>query len=190
WRARYRRISALLIDDIHLVAGKDRTQEELFWLFNLLLEAHRQMVFTSTKPLGELEGIEPRLVSRLEGGLVVDLGAPEREVRHAVVERLLTAKLESCDVELTAYLASRPADSVRAVQGLVQRVLNAAEVQQQPPTAALAKELLEGTVRPERRSTGMRTSGVVVPPGGGVRSREKMVWDWPDIGDRLIEDLR
>ncbi len=82
WRARYRRITALLLDDIHLIAGKDRTQEELFWLFNLLHEAARQMVFTSAVPLAQLTGIETRLLTRLEGGLVVELPLPEREVRR------------------------------------------------------------------------------------------------------------
>lgn len=190
WRARYRHISAFLLDDVQLIAGKERTQEELFWLFNLLQEGGRQMVFSCQVPLAELENVEPRLITRLEGGLVVDLTAPGREVRIAIVERLLQAKLGEGDPELAAYLADRPVDSVRSLQGLVQRVIVTAESQETPPTAALARKLLEGApAAPARRASAGRTSGVVTPLAS-VRSREKVVWDWPDVADRLIEDPR
>ena len=190
WRARYRSAAAFLLDDVHLVAEKDRTQDELFVLFNFLAEASRQMVFTSAVPLGEMAAVESRLRTRLEGGLVVDLPAPEREIRQQVIERLLQAKVGAVDPELAAYLGSRPVESVRAVQGLLQRVLNAAESQGATPTAALAREVLEGSVpRAPRKSGAVRTSGVLAP-ASGVRSREKIVWDWPDVGDRIVEEWR
>lgn len=191
WRARYRHADALLIDDVHLIAGKDRTQEELFVLFNLLHESSRQMIFTTSLPLAELEGVEPRLLTRLEGGLVVDLPAPDRELRQRAIERLLSAKLEAVDPEFGAYVAGRPAESMRAALGLVQRVLNAAEAKQVAPTAALAREVLEGApARPLRRSPSVRPSGVMGPSSNGMRSREKMVWEWPDPSARLIEEWR
>jgi chromosomal replication initiator protein len=190
WRARYRAAQAFLLDDVHLVAEKDRTQDELFVLFNFLLESGRQMVFTSAVPLPELKSVEARLRTRLEGGLVVDLPAPDRDIRHRVVDRLLQAKVGEVDPELASYIASRPAESVRAVQGLLQRALNAAEVKELPPSAALAREVLEGTpARAPRRSVAIRASGVVAPVVG-ARSREKVVWDWPDVGDRVLEEWR
>jgi chromosomal replication initiation ATPase DnaA len=190
WRARYRQISALLLDDVHLIAGKERTQEELFWLFNLLLEAGRQMVFTCSQPLTGMHGVEPRLMTRLEGGLVVELPVPDREARGTIVGRLLAGKVEGDDGELASYLAGRAVESVRSLQGMVQRVLNAAETEEERPSAALARRLLEGApAAPVRRTSAARTSGVVAPLAG-VRSREKTVWDWPDAADRLIEDLR
>ena len=192
WRARYRRVTALCIDDIHLLQGKDRTQEELFWLFDQLLGQGRQLVFSSAVPVRDLTGLEERLRSRLEGGLVVTLGVPERELRLGVVERALHERLGTSDSELAAYLASRPADSLRAVLGLVQRLLGAAEAQHVAPSAGLAREVLESpSGGPERKSGATRrSSGIVVTTSGGVKSSEKMVWDWPDIGDRLMEDLR
>jgi chromosomal replication initiation ATPase DnaA len=189
WRARYRRVGALLLDDVHLIAGKDRTQDELFWLFNHLLEHGRQMAFTSAVPLAQLAGVEARLLTRLEGGLVVDLPAPDREVRQRIVERLLEGA--GADPELIAYLAARPGDSARSVQGLVQRVQAAAEAQGRPLSAGLARDVLEGvTPRPLRAPAAPRASGVVLGPAGGIRSREKMVWDWPDLGERTLEDWR
>ena len=189
WRARYRGASAFLLDDFHLVAEKDRTQDELFVLFNFLMESGRQMIFSSAVPLSELKGVEARLRTRLEGGLVVDLPAPERELRQQVLERLLQSKSGSPDPELVGYLGSRPADSIRAVHGLLQRVLNAAETQGVAPTAALAREVLEGPAPKAPRRSASRSSGVVAPVSG-ARSREKIVWDWPDVGDRIAEEWR
>jgi len=188
WRNRYRRCGALLLDDVHAIAGRERTQEELFLLFNIFAESGRQLAFTSAVPLAELSGVEPRLLTRLEGGLVVELPAPDREMRLKVAERLLAARGLAEDGELTGYLASRPADSVRAAQGLVQRVLLAADAQQAAPSAQLARDLLEGAVRSGRRgATGRSTP---LPSANGPRSREKMVWQWPDLADCVIEEWR
>jgi chromosomal replication initiator protein len=189
WRARYRGVAAFLLDDVHLVAQKDRTQDELFVLFNFLIESGRQMVFTSAVPLAEMKAVEGRLRTRLEGGLVVDLPAPEREVRQQVVERSLQAKVGTVDPELAAYVGSRTVESIRAVHGLLQRILNAAEAQGSPPTVTLAREVLEGSQPKPPRKSSTRSSGVVAP-AGGVKSREKIVWDWPDVGDRIVEEWR
>ncbi|MBP6668554.1 MAG: ATP-binding protein [Gemmatimonadales bacterium] len=190
WRARYRRVTAFLLDDVHLLVGKDRTQEELFWLYNQLADQGRQMVFTSQVPPQELAGLEDRLRTRLEAGLVVALPAPDREVREAIITRLLRERLGEAEPELSAYLADRPVDTVRGLQELVQRVLEAAETERARPSAGLARQVLEGSpAAPARRTTGTRTSGLLSPTGS-LRSREKMVWDWPDIADRLIEDQR
>jgi chromosomal replication initiator protein len=189
WRARYRRASALLLDDIQLLAGKERTQEELFNLFNQFLDGDRQLIFTAPAPPNTLEGLEERIVSRLEGGLVAEIADPDKELRRSVLERLLTSQHVSIEPALLDYLADRPIDSVRSLTGIVQRVVEAAAAQDAPVTAGLARDVLEGAPAP-RRSTGFRTSGIVVSSAGGVRSREKMVWDWPASGDRVIEDLR
>ena len=191
WRARYRRATALLLDDIHLIRGKDRTQEELFNLFNLFQDLERQLVFTAPAHPKTLQGIEQRISSRLEGGLVVELPEPDREVRRVVVQRALGAQEVPDDPALIDYLADRPADSVRSLIGLLQRVVGAAAAQDVPVSAGLAREVLEGGTAAERRRTvGFRTSGIVVSSAGGVRSREKIVWDWAAPADRLIEELR
>ncbi len=200
WRSRYRRVAAFLLDDVHLIADTDRTQDELFLLYNVLLESGRQMIFTSAVPLGQLAGLEPRLRTRLEGGLVVELAAPDREIREQVAARELTAKTGAADEALVDYLAARPVDSVRMLVAQLQRVLNAAEARSVPPSVALAREVLDGVppgppaqapaTGQARRPSGQRSSGIVAPTAGGARSREKMVWDWPELADRLLEDWR
>ena len=199
WRSRYRRVGAFLLDDVHLTADTDRTQDELFLLYNVLLESGRQMIFTSAVPLAELSGLEPRLRTRLEGGLVVELPPPDREVRARVVARELEAKAGAADAALVDHLASRPVDSIRVLVAQLQRVLNAAEARSVPPSVALAREVLDGVppgrpAEPRRRAgpapSGQRSSGIVAPTAGGARSREKMVWEWPELADRLLEEWR
>ena len=190
WRARYRRATALLLDDIHLIADKDRTQEELFNLFNLLQDKERQLVFTAPAAPHTLQGVEQRVASRLEGGLVVELKEPDRDVKRAVLERLLGQQGVRSEPALVDYLADRPSDSVRGLVGLVQRVVGAAASQDVPLSAGLAREVLEGQAPRDARHAAPRPSGLVVSNLGGIKSREKMVWEWTDPGDRVIEEFR
>jgi chromosomal replication initiator protein len=184
WRQRLRRLDALLIDDVTAFAGKERSQEELYLLYNLLLESNRQMAFTSPVAPGLLEGFEPRLATRLAGGLVVELGVPDREARLREVERLLGPA--ASDPDLVEFLASRQAASLREVQQMVQRVASAADDQNEPLTLEAARRVLDGepgqAPRPARRG-----SGLIAPGSGALRSGEKMIESWPDIGERLIE---
>lgn len=194
WRQRYRWVGALLLDDLHLLVEDRRAQEELSQLVGELLEGQRQMVFASGRPLEDLAGLDPRLAARLHGGLLVELPPPDREVRLTVVKRLLAGGPAAQDAALADYLASRPAESIREVHGIVQRVLNAAAAQQVEPSPALAREVLEVVLlsagRGGRRSGGARASGIVAPGLGMVRSKEKIVDQWPTITDRLIAELR
>jgi chromosomal replication initiator protein DnaA len=191
WRARYHRATALLIDDLQLIAGREHAQEEFFLLFDSVTEASRQLVCTLSEPPGRVQGLDHRLVSRLEGGLVAELGVPDRELRRAVVIRKLEEHYGAVEEELADYLAARPAESVRGVLGMVQRLAAAAESQQVLPTAAMARELMEGAAAaPARPSQPVRTSGLMTSPLSAARSPEKAVWHWPDPSDRVIEDLR
>ena len=188
WRARYRRATTFLLDDVHLIAATDRTQDELFVLFNALIDAGHQLVFASAVPPAELRGVEPRLRSRLEGGLVVELPPADPAVRACVLARDLEAKLAITDPELVGYIAARPADSLRAAQALLQRVIDESALRGRTPDATLAREVLDPTpVAPKREA---RSSGVLGAGPAAARSREKMVWEWPEVGDRLLEEWR
>jgi chromosomal replication initiator protein len=194
WRHHYRWVGAFLLDDLHLLAGDHAAQEELILLIGELTEGRRQMVLTSSRPLEELEGLDRRLLARLGGGLAVELPSPDREVRLAVVKRMLAGTAAAEDAALADFLAARPADSVRAVQGMVQRVLGEAAAQQVEPSPALAREVLDvmeiGASRGVRRPDPRRGSGIVTPGMGQVRSPEKTVMHWPSAADRLLAELR
>ncbi|MBI3981814.1 MAG: ATP-binding protein [Gemmatimonadetes bacterium] len=190
WRTRMRRATALLLDDVHLVRGLPEAQEELFHLVNHLEAAQRQLVFTVTTLPSEVGGFDERLSARLDEGLLATVAPPDRELRLAIVRRQLEARVGNADPDLVEYLAARPAESTRVVIAFVQRVLSAAEGQGAPPSASLAREIFEGAAPRLRRPTpGLRTSGLIVSPTAAVRSREKLVWFWPDSKDRIVEDL-
>jgi chromosomal replication initiator protein len=188
WRRRYRGADALLLDDVQLLAGKERTQEELFNLFNAFVDAGKQLVFTMDREPGDLEGVEPRLVSRFSEGLVVGLGPPDREMRAEMVRRLLAAQDVSTDPGVVDYIASRPADGARAVAGLVSRVIASIDPTHETLTAITARIALEGDAG---RVSAMLAAATVVPDDLDpmLRSREKVVWEWPEVADRLIEDV-
>jgi chromosomal replication initiator protein DnaA len=190
WRKRYRSATALLLDDVHLLAGKERSQEELFHLYNSFIQGEQQLMFTLILPPKDVEGFDARLVSRLEGGLLAQLAAPDRELRREIALRKLGGKFGDVEVPLVDYLADRPADSIREVLNVVQRIVRAAQAQGAEPTAAFAKALLEGARPSAARTAGaVRTSGIMISPIGSIRSREKVVWDWPEPADRVIEEL-
>jgi chromosomal replication initiation ATPase DnaA len=190
WRKRYRSATALLLDDVHLLAGKERSQEELFHLYNVLHDDQRQLIFTLMASPRELDGLDDRLVSRFEGGLVASMGGPDLEMRRDIVRQKLQAKFPAVFDSVVDFIADRPADSVRAVVNLVQRVVRAAQAEDREPDLAFVGALLEGAApMAERSSTRVRTSGILISPVGSVRSREKVVWDWPDQSDRVIEEF-
>src|SRR2546423_1680918 len=168
WQARYRRATALLLDDIHLLAGKERTQEELFNLFNLLQDKDRQLVFTAPAHPNTLTGLEERIVSRLEGGLVAGVQEPDRDVKRAVLERLLTQQGANPEAAPIVYLGDRPTDSLPRLVGMLQRVVSAAAAQDGPLSAGVARGGPEGqAARDTRPSNRLRTnSPVLASPQG------------------------
>ena len=113
WRARYRSVDALLIDDVQFVADKERTQEELFLLFNEIVGAGRQVVLTSDQRPSAIPDLEARLRSRFEGGLVVPVQAPDRALREKLFARFLTAAGRESD-RVTPRAAGRAAGAERA----------------------------------------------------------------------------
>lgn len=185
WRRRLRRVDALLIDDVSALSGKERSQEEIYLLHNLLVESGRQMAYTSPVQPSMLEGIEPRLATRLAGGLVLDVSIPDREARSREVERLLAPIGPS--PELVDYLAARNSVSLREVQHLVQRVESAADDRGVPLTLEVARQVLEGE-QPLPSPRQRRGSGLLAPGTGALRSGEKMIETWPDVAERMIED--
>jgi chromosomal replication initiator protein DnaA len=190
WRRRYRDATALLLDDVHLLAGKERSQEELFHLYNVLLDQRRQLVFTLVAPPGEVEGLDGRVVSRLEAGLLAELGSPDHEIRRVLAANRLKARYPDVEPELLRYLAEREFESVRALINSIQRLLRAAESEGAVPTVAFARALLEGTSPLARPSRAARTSGTMaLSSAAAVRSREKVVWEWPEPEQRVIEEL-
>jgi chromosomal replication initiator protein len=185
WRARYRAATALLLDDVQFVAGKERTQEELFHVFNALYADGKQLVIASDRPPRELTGLEERLRSRFEGGLVVQMESPDRVLRERLYQRFLSDLGVEPTSEMLVYLADRPAASVREIIGTANRILASAEVASVPVSLAFIRAQLAPDEQEVSRAATMQAAADTF-----FLDHEKLIWRWPDSSARLIEEFR
>ncbi len=122
FRKKYRRAHTLLIDDIHFYAGKPQVQEELFNTFNLLYQSNKQMVFTADRPIKELKGIEQRLITRFQQGLVADIKLPSFEERKAILKQKIKYSGVKIKEEVVTFLADKITSNVRSLEGAVNKI--------------------------------------------------------------------
>jgi chromosomal replication initiator protein len=147
FRRRYRDIDLLLIDDVHFLGEKERTQEEFFHTFNALHDAQRQIVMTSDRPPKEINGLEERLVSRFEWGLVTDIKPPDFETRVAILRKKAEDDNISLDNEVLDYIARNCRSNVRELEGAVIKLLAYSSLTRREVTPDLAREALGGVLR-------------------------------------------
>ena len=176
WRARYRNAGALLLDDIDAIAGKERTQDELYHLFNALQSAGRQIVLTASRAPLELTALEERLRSRFAQGLVVELHSPDRALRRALHAQQLAQAGMTVAGDVLDLLAARPARSAGDVVATARRLGEAAVRTGTRITPGFVAVELDGAV--VRRGS---TSHLMADP-------ERFVQKWSDFANRLLED--
>ncbi|MFC5049794.1 chromosomal replication initiator protein DnaA [Rubritalea spongiae] len=149
FRRKYRKADVLLIDDIQFLAGKERSQEEFFHTFNTLLDLQSQIVLTSDRPACEIKKFEPRLISRFESGLTVEMQSPRMETRVAILQK----KMEDWDVKLSdeviRFLAERIRSNVRRLEGALVRLATYASLGGSSITVERAETLLRDILREE-----------------------------------------
>lgn len=123
FRERYRRIDVLFIDDVHFIANKEGTQEEFFHTFNALYDSKKQIVITSDRPPQEIPGLQERLVSRFEWGLVTDIQPPDLETRSAILREKAHEDGIEIDDDVIEYVARNRRTSVRQLEGALIKLL-------------------------------------------------------------------
>jgi len=128
FRRRYREMDLLLVDDVHFLQGKESTQEEFFHTFNALYDAQRQIVVTSDRAPQEMDGLEKRLMSRFEWGLVVDLRPPDFETRMAILRKKADDEGLVLDDAVIECIAQACTSSVRELEGAVLKLLAVSSV--------------------------------------------------------------
>jgi len=150
FRKRYRtEVDIFLVDDVHFLEGKEMTQEEFFHTFNALHEAEKQIVLTSDRPPKEIPGLESRLVSRFEWGMVADIGQPDLEHRIAILRK----KAEQDHLELTIpddvlrFIAEHVRSSVRELEGCIIKLLLYASLKHREVSVELASEALADKIQ-------------------------------------------
>ncbi|MGQ9862466.1 MAG: chromosomal replication initiator protein DnaA [Thiobacillaceae bacterium] len=151
FRRRYDSLDVLLIDDIQFFAKKDRTQEEFFYTFNSLIEAHKQVIITSDTFPKDLEGIEERLKSRFSWGLTVMLEPPELEMRVAILLNKARQEGEALDDATAFFIAKQIRSNVRELEGALKRVIAYARFHKLPISVEMAKEALKDLLAVQNR---------------------------------------
>jgi chromosomal replication initiator protein len=150
FRRRYRETDLLLIDDVHFLKGrKETTQEEFFHTFNALYEACRQIVLTSDRPPSEIAGLEARLISRFQWGMVADIGLPDFEHRVAILKQ--KAQLDRLELtipdDVIHFIAEHVRSNVRELEGSIIKLLAYASLKHKDITVEVAREALRDKLR-------------------------------------------
>ena len=150
FRRRYRETDLLLIDDVHFLKGrKETTQEEFFHTFNALYEAGRQIVLTSDRPPSEIAGLEARLISRFQWGMVADIGLPDFEHRVAILKQ--KAQLDRLELtipdDVVHFIAEHVRSNVRELEGSIIKLLAYASLKHKDITVEVAREALRDKLR-------------------------------------------
>ncbi|MBL9136536.1 MAG: chromosomal replication initiator protein DnaA [Verrucomicrobiales bacterium] len=153
FRKRFRETDVLLIDDIQFLAGKERIQEEFFHTFNALHEARKQIVLTCDRPASEIQGLEQRLVSRFEWGLVADIQPPDIETRLAILRKKADQMRYTLPADIGQFLAERIRTNVRRLEGALTRVASYSRLTGQVVTVERLRELLRDVLSEEGRVT-------------------------------------
>lgn len=123
FRNKYRKAEVLLIDDVQFISGKERTQEELFHTFNELYLDSKQIVLTSDRPPKDLEGIEERLKSRFQSGLIADVQQPDFETRKAIVKKKIEKYNLEFDEQVIDFLAQKFRSNIREIEGAIIKIV-------------------------------------------------------------------
>ncbi|OGM96364.1 MAG: hypothetical protein A3B86_04505 [Candidatus Yanofskybacteria bacterium RIFCSPHIGHO2_02_FULL_38_22b] len=138
----YSKLDLLIIDDIQFIAGKERTQEVVFQIFNELHGKNKQVVLSSDRPPKAIPALEERLKSRFEGGMIADIGIPDFETRLAILKLKMLEKNQELDNETVTYIATNIQKNVRELEGALNRVIAFSQIYNKPPGTKEVKNIL------------------------------------------------
>ena len=175
FRNKYRNVDVLVVDDIHLLANKERTQEEFFHTFNTLYNAGKQIVLSSDSPPKDIPTLQERLVSRFKWGMVTEIEPPCYETRMAIVKRKAKDRGIEIPDEVAQQIAERLDQNVRELEGAVTRLIGYSSMTGKPLTAELAREALADLLQVRR---------------GGAPSMDDIVSVVTDQFDVKLTDLQ
>lgn len=148
----YRTVDLLIVDDIQFFSNKERTQEEFFHTFNTLHNKGKQIVLSSDRPPKELNGIEERLISRFQWGLVVDIQLPDFETRQAILQKKAEENGLELPGEIFQFIATNITSNIRELEGALIRLLAYSSLNGEDITLDLAKRLLKDVCLPQMKA--------------------------------------
>jgi len=169
FRNKFRSMDVLLIDDVQFIAGKERTQEEFFHTFNALYESHKQIVVTSDKFPKEIPGLEERLRSRFEWGLIADIQPPDVETKQAILKMKAEQNGISLPEEVALFLASSVSSNVRELEGFLIRIGAYASLTSTPVSLTMSKDVLKDILVEKNRELTVEEIQKIVATHFGIK---------------------
>lgn len=150
FKQKYRKYDILIMDDIQFISNKEKTQEELFHLFNSLYETNKQIIFSSDKHPNYIPGLEDRLKTRFSSGMIVDVTEPDFESRVAIIKsKIIDAGIEVGD-EIIEHIASSISNSVREIEGTLNTIICQVKLKNRPISLIEAKNLIKNNIKPKK----------------------------------------
>ena len=160
FREKYRSIDVLLIDDIQFIIGKESTQEEFFHTFETLYASKKQIIISSDKPPKDMEVLEERIRSRLEMGLIADIGAPDYETRMAILRKKEDLDGYHIDDEILDYIAKNIKSNIRELEGCLNRIRAKSILEKRRIDLTLAEEILKDLISPDEKKQ-ITSTGII-----------------------------
>ena len=150
FKEKYRKFDVLIMDDIQFLSGKEKCQEELFYLFNSLYDNNRQIIFSSDKPPKQIPDIEDRLKSRFEGGMIADIANPDYESRLAILKtKIKKANIEPSE-EVVEYIASVIQNNIRELEGILNMIVVQSTLKKRDLSMNEVKLLIKNSIKPQK----------------------------------------
>ncbi len=150
FKEKYRTYDVLIMDDIQFLSGKERTQEELFHLFNILYDRNKQIIFSSDKHPNYIQGLEDRLKSRFSAGMIVDVSKPEYESRMAILQAKTKEHNVEIPFEILDFIASHVEGNIRELEGILNSLLVQKQLKQRDLSVADVKSLIKNNIKPKK----------------------------------------
>ena len=150
FKEKYLKYDLLIMDDVQFLSNKEKTQEELFHLFNNLYDNNKQIIFSSDKPPKYISNLEERLRSRFEGGMIVDINKPDYESRLAILKKKMRGQETKLSDEILEYIAYTVEDSIRELEGLMKTIICQAESKNKEMSLTEVKDMVKNNIKPKK----------------------------------------
>jgi chromosomal replication initiator protein len=172
FKHKYRKYDVLIMDDVQFISGKEKTQEELFHLFNTLYETNKQIIFSSDKHPNFITGLEGRLRSRFGSGMIIDITEPDLESKIAIIKSKLDENSLSLSDEVVEYIATSISGSIRELEGSLNTVICQIQLKKRDLSVIEVKKLIKNNIQPNKNIS--------------VQNVVKMISDFYEVNEENI----